>query len=66
MKKDVSLYVSACLTCQQVKAEHQRHSGLVQPLEIPAWRWKHIHMGFIDELPKSQKIMSLSGSLSID
>ena len=29
MKKDVVEYVSRCLTCQQVKAEHQRPAGLL-------------------------------------
>ena len=27
LKKDVADYVSKCLTCQQVKAEHQKPSG---------------------------------------
>jgi len=32
MKKEIALYVSKCLTCARVKAEHQRPSGLlVQP-----------------------------------
>ena len=35
MKKDVYEYVSKCLTCQQVKAEHQVPSGLLNPLPIP-------------------------------
>ena len=35
MKRDVVDYVSRCLTCQQVKAEHQRPAGLLQPLRIP-------------------------------
>ena len=30
MKKDVAAYVSKCLTCSQVKAEHQKPSGLLQ------------------------------------
>ncbi|GJZ45386.1 putative reverse transcriptase domain-containing protein [Tanacetum coccineum] len=34
MKKDISLYVSKCLTCSKVKAEHQRPSGLLQEHEI--------------------------------
>ena len=34
MKKDVALFVSACLTCQKAKVEHQRPSGILQPLEI--------------------------------
>ena len=29
MKKDIADYVSRCLTCQQVKAEHQRPAGLL-------------------------------------
>ncbi|GJX25252.1 putative reverse transcriptase domain-containing protein [Tanacetum coccineum] len=35
MKKDIVVYVSRCLTCLKVKAEHQRPSGLLQQLEIP-------------------------------
>ncbi|GKF19606.1 putative reverse transcriptase domain-containing protein, partial [Tanacetum coccineum] len=30
MKKDIAEYVSKCLTCLKVKAEHQRPSGLIQ------------------------------------
>ena len=37
MKKDVTEYVSKCLTCQQVKVEHQVPSGLLNPLSIPQW-----------------------------
>ncbi|GJU49514.1 putative reverse transcriptase domain-containing protein, partial [Tanacetum coccineum] len=35
MKKDIALYVTKCLTCLKVKAEHQRPSGLLQQPEIP-------------------------------
>ncbi|GJW74292.1 putative reverse transcriptase domain-containing protein [Tanacetum coccineum] len=35
MKKDIATYVSKCLTCSKVKAEHQRPSGLLQQSEIP-------------------------------
>ncbi|GKC06935.1 putative reverse transcriptase domain-containing protein, partial [Tanacetum coccineum] len=35
MKKDIVVYVSRCLTCLKVKAEHQRPSGLLQQPEIP-------------------------------
>nr|GEX62708.1 putative reverse transcriptase domain-containing protein [Tanacetum cinerariifolium] len=30
MKRDTTIYVSKCLTCAKVKAEHQRPSGLLQ------------------------------------
>ncbi|GKA40101.1 putative reverse transcriptase domain-containing protein [Tanacetum coccineum] len=35
MKKDIAEYVSRCLTCLKVKAEHQRPSSLLQQPEIP-------------------------------
>ena len=35
MKRDIATYVSQCLTCQQVKAEHQKPHGLLQPLPVP-------------------------------
>ena len=38
MKKDVAEFVSKCLICQQVKAEHQRLVGLLQSLPIPQWK----------------------------
>ncbi|GJR26420.1 putative reverse transcriptase domain-containing protein [Tanacetum coccineum] len=44
MKQDVATFVSKCMTCQQVKIEHQRASGLLQPLEIPMWKWDDISM----------------------
>ena len=51
MKKEIALWVNRCLTCQRVKAEHQRPSGLLQPLEIPEWKWEHITMDFVVGLP---------------
>ena len=35
MKSDIADFVARCLVCQQVKIEHQRPAGLLQPLEIP-------------------------------
>ena len=34
MKRHVGDFVRRCLTCQQVKAEHQKPTGLLQPLEV--------------------------------
>ncbi|GJR30863.1 putative reverse transcriptase domain-containing protein [Tanacetum coccineum] len=38
MKVDIATYVSKCLTCAKVKAEHQKLSGLLQQPEIPVWK----------------------------
>ncbi|GJY61226.1 putative reverse transcriptase domain-containing protein, partial [Tanacetum coccineum] len=35
MKADIATYVSKCLTCAKVKAEHQKPYGLLQQPEIP-------------------------------
>nr|GEX71068.1 reverse transcriptase domain-containing protein [Tanacetum cinerariifolium] len=47
MKAEIATYVSKCLTCAKVKAEHQRPSGLLQQPEIPVWKWERITMDFI-------------------
>ncbi|KAI3735922.1 hypothetical protein L6452_15448 [Arctium lappa] len=53
MKLDVPRYVERCVTCLQVKAEHQRPYGSLQSLEIPEWKWDHITMDFVTKLPKT-------------
>jgi hypothetical protein len=53
MKSDIVSYVSRCLTCQQVKIEHRRPGGLLQPLSIPTWKWESISMDFVTALPKT-------------
>ncbi|GJV43925.1 reverse transcriptase domain-containing protein [Tanacetum coccineum] len=55
MKADVATYVRKCLTCDKVKAEHQRPSGLLVQPEIPQWKWDNIIMDFITKLPKSSQ-----------
>ncbi|GKA22956.1 putative reverse transcriptase domain-containing protein [Tanacetum coccineum] len=53
MKADIATYVSKCLTCAKVKAEHQRPSGLLVQPKIPEWKWDNITMDFVTKLPKS-------------
>ena len=55
LKKDVALYVSKCLTCARIKAEHQKPSGLLQQPEIPQWKWEQISMDFVTKLPRTKK-----------
>ncbi|GJV20806.1 putative reverse transcriptase domain-containing protein [Tanacetum coccineum] len=53
MKANIATYVSKCLTCVRVKAEHQRPSGLFVQPKIPQWKWDNITMDFVTKLPKS-------------
>ena len=53
MKKDVAQYVASCLTCQQVKFEHKRPTGLLQELPLPEWKWERITIDFVVGLPKT-------------
>ena len=55
MKNDVEQYVASCLTCQQVKFEQQRPTGLLQELPLPEWKLERITMDFVVGLPKTQK-----------
>ena len=54
-EKNVADFVARCLTCQQVKAEHQAPSGMLQPFSIPVWKWEKITMDFVTGLPRTLK-----------
>ena len=55
MKQEVADYVAKCLTCQRVKIEHQRPAGLLQPLDVPEWKWDSVSMDFVMGLPLTQR-----------
>nr|GEV09668.1 hypothetical protein [Tanacetum cinerariifolium] len=57
MKKDIAEYVSKCLTCLRVKAEHQRPSGLLQQPEIPV---------IVDRLTKSAHFLHMRKDYKMD
>ncbi|KAL2245998.1 UNVERIFIED_CONTAM: Transposon Tf2-11 polyprotein [Sesamum indicum] len=52
MRDDVETYVRTCLICQQDKADHQKKTGLLQPLSIPKHLWESVSMDYISGLPK--------------
>nr|GEY63940.1 putative reverse transcriptase domain-containing protein [Tanacetum cinerariifolium] len=49
MKRDVATFISRCLICEQWA------SGLLQPLNIPVWKWDEISMDFVTGLPRTQR-----------
>lgn len=53
MKKDVAIFASSCLTCQQVKAKHQRPAGLLQEIQIPEWKLERVTMDLVVGLPQT-------------
>ena len=55
MKRDAGDFVRRCLTCQQVKAEHQKPTGLLQPLEVAKWKWEQVTMDFVTHLPRTKR-----------
>ena len=55
MKRYVGDFVRQYLTCQQVKAEHQKPAGLLQPLEVAELKWKHVTMDFVTHLPRTSQ-----------
>ncbi|KAL6349618.1 hypothetical protein AAG906_035779 [Vitis piasezkii] len=54
MKRDIAQFVANFQICQQVKTEHQRPAGLLQPLPIPEWKWDHITVDFVIGLPRTR------------
>ncbi|GKE73280.1 putative reverse transcriptase domain-containing protein [Tanacetum coccineum] len=54
IKADIATYVSKCLMCLKVKAEHQKPSGLLVQPKIPQWKWDNITMDFVTKLPRTQ------------
>jgi hypothetical protein len=55
LKKEIIEYITKCMECQKVKAEHRHPTGLLQPLPIPEWKWDVVTMDFITGLPITSK-----------
>ncbi|GKA43290.1 putative reverse transcriptase domain-containing protein [Tanacetum coccineum] len=66
MKRDIATYVSKCLTCAKVKAEHQRPSGLLQQPEIPEWKWDRDTMDLLQRALGTRLDLSTSYHPQID
>src|ERR1043165_9153975 len=55
MKKEIAEFVYACLVCQKSKIEHQKPSGLMEPLFVPDWKCDGISMDFVSGLSRTAK-----------
>jgi hypothetical protein len=55
LKKEITEYITRCMECQKVKAEHRHPGRLLQPLPIPKWKWDVVTMYFITGLPRTSK-----------
>ena len=53
MKREIARFVAECDMCRRVKAEHQRPAGMLQPLQVPEWKWDSVGMDFITGLPRT-------------
>ena len=47
MKRDIVSFIARYLTWQKVKIEHQKPTGLLQPLDIPECTWDSILIYFV-------------------
>lgn len=53
IKADVKWYVVQCDSCQRVKTDLHKPSGLLQPLLVPSRIWEDLTINFIEGLPIS-------------
>ena len=55
MKRDVSEFVTKCMVCQKVKAEHQVPWDCYSLSGYPKWKWDRITMDFMIGLPLTRR-----------
>jgi hypothetical protein len=42
-------------SAKELKANHLKTAGILQPLPIPSWKWEDINMDFIIGLPNTSQ-----------
>jgi hypothetical protein len=66
MKREIASYISKCDICQRVKAEHQRPTGLLQPLKSQNGSGNLLEWISSPDFQSLVEEMTLFGSLWID
>ncbi|KAI3765462.1 hypothetical protein L2E82_15496 [Cichorium intybus] len=66
MKKRIVKYISKCVICAPVKAEHQVPHGDAQSLHIPAGKWEDVTMDLIVGLPRTRRVEDILRSYVMD
>ena len=56
MKNDIVEFVAKYLTCQQIKAKHQRLAGILESNQVTQWKWEEIIVDFVIGLPRTTKM----------
>ena len=60
MKGDIEDCVRTCPVCQEVKSDNKTKAGLLQPLEIPTWKWVQVSTNLITDLPESNGFIAIA------
>ena len=60
MKGDIVDYVRTCLVCQEVKLDNRTKAGLLQPLQIPTWKWAQVTTELVTDLPESNGFTAIA------
>ncbi|CAI7737857.1 unnamed protein product [Closterium sp. NIES-54] len=55
MAADVQQFVISCDTCQRMKSNKQKKTGLLQPLPVPEQPWQVVSLDFITGLPSTSR-----------
>ncbi|KAA3462072.1 DNA/RNA polymerases superfamily protein [Gossypium australe] len=72
MEKEIAEYISSCLTCQKVMAEHQVPSSKLYPLETPEWKLplnpsrKNSVWVIVDRFTKSTHFLPMNTTYSLE
>lgn len=53
MKRDVTMWIARCQTCQLVKVERGVPGGLLQEIPLPQRKWDMVTMDFVTGLPRT-------------